>query len=658
MRTEDRAERAHERREEQPGDAAVQAIRKARAVALAKVEAERGICDRVAEPGEERAVIGEDVAIMHRDDAGEVGCEQVAEAQPEIASLAGFAHGEVTGAELREEFFEARAVVPEQMNPRCKGSEGFPCAAPAGGIDPVEANNDLREIRRVAELGDDVGEGRRAEFADVARERERDGTLRREARQLLLEPGEIGLAQSMQRGHRAVLEKIRHEREGIRLCVPKLNPQGSRPMNPAFRHIGFVSTRFAGTDGVSFEAGKWARLFAEDGAECFWFAGQLDTPSAASHLAPEAFFNHPSVLEIQTGLFGVTERTPEITRRVEEMTARLGAELRAFIARFGIDLLVVQNALAIPMHVPLGLALAEVITETGLPTIAHHHDFAWERERFAVNACADYLDETFPPRVAGMAHVVINSRQRAALAERFDLAATIIPNVLDFETSPPVPDEYARGFRNDIGVAEDETLVLQPTRIIARKGITHSVELTRRLADRRAVLVLTHPAGDEGMEVLREVEAGIARAGIRAIFLSGRIDQTRGIAADGRRIYTLADVYPHADFVTYPSTWEGFGNALLEAVYFGRPVLVNRYPVYVSDIAPTGLRVVEMDGVVTDAIVAEVRAVLDDSARQREWARANAAIGRKHFSMTLARDRLAGICTTLSRRLATPGGGS
>jgi hypothetical protein len=425
-----------------------------------------------------------------------------------------------------------------------------------------------------------------------------------------------------------------------------------------FRRIGFVSTRFAGTDGVSFEAGKWARLFGERGAKCFWFAGQLDTPAAASHLAPEAFFNHPAVLEIQAGLFGVTECAPEMTRHVEAMRARLRVELRAFVERFGIDLLVVQNALAIPMHVPLGLAIADVIAERGLPTIAHHHDFAWERERFVVNAAADYLDAAFPPRLPGIAHVVINSLQQRTLAERLGLAATVIPNVLDFGAPPSAPDEYARGFRRDIGVADDETLILQPTRIIARKGIAHSIELTRRLADRRAVLVLTHPAGDEGMEALREVEAGIVRAGIRAIFLSGRIGQTRGVAEDGSRIYTLADVYPQADFVTYPSSWEGFGNALLEAVYFGRPVLVNRYPVYASDIAPTGLRVVEMDGAVTDAVVAEVRAVLDDPTLQGEWARDNAAIGRRHFSTALARDRLTGICAALARRLATPAAGS
>jgi glycosyltransferase involved in cell wall biosynthesis len=421
------------------------------------------------------------------------------------------------------------------------------------------------------------------------------------------------------------------------------------PASIPFCRIGFVSTRVAGTDGVSFEAGKWARLFEETGAKCFWFAGQLETPPECGHLAPEAFFNHPEVLEIQAGLFGVTERSPQITARVEAMSARLQAELQQFIARFEIDLLVVQNALAIPMHVPLGLAIARVIEETAIPTIAHHHDFVWERERFSMNAAADYLDAAFPPRLPGMAHVVINSMQSRALAERFGIDATIIPNVLDFDVPPPKPDEYARGFRNDIGVADNETLILQPTRIIARKGIEHSIELTLRLADIGAVLVLSHPAGDEGLDYLHEVETGIAKAGIRAIFLSGRIGQKRGVTADGRKIYTLADVYPHADLVTYPSSWEGFGNALLEAVYFGRPVLVNAYPVYQSDIAPTGLRVVEMNGAVTDEVVENVRHVLSNPAVQTDWMRENLAIGQKFFSTALAREKLCEILQKLSR---------
>ncbi len=429
-------------------------------------------------------------------------------------------------------------------------------------------------------------------------------------------------------------------------------------MNPAFRRIGFVSTRFAGTDGVSFEAGKWARLFEEEGAECFWFAGQLETPPGRSYLVPEAVFNHPEVLEIQAGLFGVAQRTPAITRRVESMTARLKAALLDFIERFRIDLLVVENALAIPMHVPLGLALADVIGETKIPTIAHHHDFAWERERFERTAAVDYLERAFPPRGPGLAHVVINSLQKDALRERCGLEAVVIPNVLDFGAPSSAPDEYARHFRADIGLAGDSTLVLQPTRIVARKGIEHSVELVRRLADRRAVLVLSHPAGDEGLDYLHEVEMRIAEAAIPAIFLAGRIGQKRGTTADGQRIYTLADIYPQANLVTYPSTWEGFGNALLEAVYFGCPVLVNAYPVYRSDIAPCGLRVVEMDGRVTDEVVSGVRRLLDDPPLRVDWARENFAIGRRYFSTSLARARLRGILDGLRRPLASsPAGG-
>ena len=42
------------------------------------------------------------------------------------------------------------------------------------------------------------------------------------------------------------------------------------------KNIGFISTRFAGTDGVSLESSKWAEVFEKSGHSCFWFAGELD----------------------------------------------------------------------------------------------------------------------------------------------------------------------------------------------------------------------------------------------------------------------------------------------------------------------------------------------------------------------------------------------
>ena len=86
---------------------------------------------------------------------------------------------------------------------------------------------------------------------------------------------------------------------------------------------------------------------------------------------------------------------------------------------------------------PLGLAMTEVIAETTLPVIAHHHDFAWERERFTLNAVNDYLQAAFPPLLYAMEHVVINSMAQKELARRLGIPSQIIPNVLDFETPAP-----------------------------------------------------------------------------------------------------------------------------------------------------------------------------------------------------------------------------
>jgi len=73
------------------------------------------------------------------------------------------------------------------------------------------------------------------------------------------------------------------------------------------------------------------------------------------------------------------------------------------------EILVVENALAIPANIPLGLAITEFIIETETPTIAHHHDFFWERERFYSPISTDYLRTAFPPVHPKIQHVVINS---------------------------------------------------------------------------------------------------------------------------------------------------------------------------------------------------------------------------------------------------------
>ncbi|HEY5742063.1 MAG TPA: glycosyltransferase family 4 protein [Terrimicrobiaceae bacterium] len=408
------------------------------------------------------------------------------------------------------------------------------------------------------------------------------------------------------------------------------------------KRIGFISTRFHGTDGVTLEAAKWADILEAEGADCFWMAGLLDKREAISYLDPNAFFNHPTNVELQGYLFGKTTRPREISDRIHKVKVGLKDSIYGFIERFGIELLIPQNILAIPMHIPLGLAMTEVIAETGLPSIAHHHDFTWERERFTVTSGGDYLAAAFPPTLPSLVHVVINSMQQKELARRYGQASVIIPNVIDFETPPPELDDYSKDFRKEIGIAEDDILVLQPTRLVPRKGIEHAIELLRRLKEPRLKLVLSHPGGDEGDAYANLLRERIVDAGIEALFVADRIGEIRGFNADGKKVYTLFDIYPHADLVTYPSYYEGFGNAFLEAVYFRKPVVVNSYAVFARDIDPLGFKTIEMSMLVTNEVVDKTREIIYNQSLRDAWGTINYDLGMKFFSYSVARRKLAG----------------
>ena len=93
-------------------------------------------------------------------------------------------------------------------------------------------------------------------------------------------------------------------------------------------------------------------------------------------------------------------------------------------------------------------------------------------------------------------------------------------------------------------------------------------------------------------------------------YVAEQVDDQRRME-NGKKIYSLWDAYPHANLVTYPSFIEGFGNALIETVYFKLPALVNRYPVYAADIGPLGFQFAEIDGEITPKTVEMVRGWLE-----------------------------------------------
>ena len=414
-------------------------------------------------------------------------------------------------------------------------------------------------------------------------------------------------------------------------------------------HIGFVSTRFAGTDGVSLETEKWASVLNSLGHECFYFAGESDRPAERSIVVPEAHFTHPQILALTTELFQGHQRSSESTGTIQQLRYHLKQQLYEFVMNYALDLLIIENAVSLPMNVPLGLAISELIAESGMPTIAHHHDLFWERTRFSNSSAADYLNAAFPPILPSITHVVINSIAGQQLALRTGANAVLVPNVMDFDHPPAEPDEAAADLRAVWGVGEGQHLLLQPTRIVPRKRIELAIELTRRL-ELGSVLVISHASGDEGSEYMAYLRDYAELMEVEVAFGANIVGHQSDDLSNNRPVYSLADAYQAADLVTYPSSIEGFGNAFLETIYYRRPLVINAYDVYKTDIQPKGFDVIGFEDFIREATVKAARQCLLTPKVGQQMAEHNYDIGRRFYSFSVLEGQL---ITLLNQSLGT-----
>ena len=412
--------------------------------------------------------------------------------------------------------------------------------------------------------------------------------------------------------------------------------------------IGIAATRLSGVDGVTFETAKWESALERMGHELRMVAGEVDALRASARLIPPMHFGWPPAARVSEAAFDPESDPHAVRAEIVRLSDLLIPVLENWITSERLELIVVENAWAIPMHLPLGLALHRVVERTGIPAVGHHHDYWWERGRFAGCVVPDLLEHAFPPALPNIRHVSINSIAANELRRRRGLTSMVVPNVFDFDRPRPRPHPAVRRrMRAELGMDDRGMLVVQPTRVVPRKGIELAIELVGRLGDPESVLLITSPAGDEGLDYLVELERLAREANVRLAYAADRFEPD----LEGKPVgpaHTLHDAYLAADLITYPSLYEGFGNALIEAIFYGKPVVVNRYPVYVADIAPLGLEFIEIDGAITNGTIREVREAIANPHAQRRIARRNYEIARQRLSYKVLRRRL--------RRLIDPEG--
>jgi glycosyltransferase involved in cell wall biosynthesis len=212
----------------------------------------------------------------------------------------------------------------------------------------------------------------------------------------------------------------------------------------------------------------------------------------------------------------------------------------------GADVVLVENVLSLPRNPAAAELLADLLC--GRPALLHHHDLAWQRD-------TDFPVTVWPPDDPAWRHIAINELSRQQLADRG------VPSVTIYNT---LEAGVRRGrrlrTRRRLRVPHGVPLVLQPTRAIARKNVPAGIAVAERLG---GVYWLTGPAEDGYAEEL----AGLLRA--------ARCPVIRRIPSG----LSISDAYAAADVVAFPSTWEGFGNPVLEAAIHRRPLVVADYPV-------------------------------------------------------------------------------
>jgi len=449
-------------------------------------------------------------------------------------------------------------------------------------------------------------------------------------------------------------------------------------------NIGIFHYKVGGTDGVSLEIDKWRRVLEEMGHTVHLCAG--DVGATDGTLIPEMYHHRAEAERLAHNTFVNLQDYPDDAAYRADLLRQADAieqKLRAFIAQKQIDFLIPQNVWSVAAHPAVAIALTRTMRVLRLPALAQHHDFFWERNqvsltcRTAIELAAKYL----PPHDALARHVVINSLAQQELSRRTGLEATVVPNIFDFEAPPWQPDAYNRDLRQRIGLRDNDVFVLQATRVVARKGIELAVDFVQALnaprrrarlsaaglyngrpftADSRIVLVLAGYTQDDLVGYTNKLRRKIARAGIEALFIEDVVAGERSERSErqtpaGQKVYSLWDTYVFADFVTYPSLWEGWGNQFLEAVRAKLPLMLFEYPVFRADIKDKGFNVVSLGGDVAgydaeglarvtparmEAAADRAIELLTDGHLRAQAVDHNFELARQHYSMPALREYL------------------
>jgi len=436
-------------------------------------------------------------------------------------------------------------------------------------------------------------------------------------------------------------------------------------------------TDSAGTDGVSLEIMKRQALLEAMGHE----VRICSAYDWADLSIPALEFDREDVATMMRNLFGhgITDFADEteLERAFRRAVAELKRELGEGIKALAPDMLFVHNMLSLPVHPVATVSLTELLADLRLPCVAIHHDILSEGAYKFTPTCSfarSLLEGYFPPKMPSLSHWTINTRNQRALHAR-GVRAEVIHDTMDFHRRLDAPD-YARirgELRAKHGIERSDVLLFVGTRLVPNKQIELAAHLAAALEglrrdmvgkalyhgevftqESRIVLVLAGRPERAFADYQERLSALLDALKVDWIYVGDEVLPLRVAEEEFYALYP--DMYTMADFVLYPSGWEGFGNQLLEAFAAGLPVVVFEYPVFREDIAPKDVRVISLGDTVLEETdpaglvrvpeevlthaAQRMTTVLTDQRERKNVTDHNIAVGKRYFSFDVLRSHL------------------
>lgn len=411
--------------------------------------------------------------------------------------------------------------------------------------------------------------------------------------------------------------------------------------------IGIIIGRIGGVDGVALETEKWIMVLERLGHEVYVASGEFEywkmDDQKHFQLPILSFFSPECEKEQKKAFFEPDQKPDSILDFIEHNASVIADTLESWILKHKIDIILSENASALPCHLSMGVGIKKLVKRTGIPTVTHNHDFHWERGDRYVSKHQEinsFVDDHFPLLLDNVKQSVINTFGVETFKTRFNLDSTLVPNVMDFDRPYAIPSHKNSSFLRDLGVKNNEIALLQVTRIVRRKGIETAIDLVHQLGDKNIKLIITgNHNDDEYNEYYDELVAQI-----QDLNLSNQVVFGSHMVKDHK---DLSDVYAHGRACTYFSTYEGFGNAFVEAVLAKKPIFVNNYkPVYMQDIGCKGFKTVMIeDSFLSEEKVKNMADVIYNSTLCKDIGEYNFQLGKKYFSFQVLEEKLEALFT-------------